>query len=80
MKHLYVHSSAEHNIVPFKSLIFFMQHAKKEFLESLDTKGAQFFYLPCLTVNLLELTATHAAIPRSRALRQVRPIGLTEIH
>lgn len=79
--HLYVHSSAhaEHNIVPFKSLIFFMQPAKRIFRISKHQRQT-LFYLPCLTVNLYELTATHAAIPRSRALRQVRPIGLTEIH
>lgn len=38
---LYIHSSARHNIVPFNSFIFSMQHANKESLECPKTKGTQ---------------------------------------
>lgn len=38
---LYIHSSAGHNIIPFKSFIFWMQQANKKSSECPKTKGTQ---------------------------------------
>lgn len=43
---LYIHSSARHNIVPFNSFIFSMQHANKESSECPKTKRTQRLIFP----------------------------------